>query len=174
MRREEKIQIIENISADIKQYGNFYVTDIAGLNAEDTTKLRRECHKQGIKLVVVKNTLFNIALKGFEEEEIQSLSSVLVGNSAIMYCEAPNAPAKLIKKYNKDKKEKPALKGAYVQECAFIGAERLEELVSIKSKEELLGDIIGLLQSPAKNVISALNSAEGKLAGLVKTLSERE
>ena len=174
MKKELKDQVIAEIAALLKQYPNFYVTDIAGLNAEQTSKLRRDCFEQGIKLSVVKNTLFNKVIKDSGNQELALLSDTLKGNTAIMYAEAPNAPAKLIKKYNKDGNEKPLLKGAYVQECAFIGADRLEELVHIKSREELIGDIVGLLQSPVRNVISALESAGGKLAGIVKTLSEKE
>ena len=174
MRKELKAQIIESISAQIKETPNFYIADISGLNAEQTTKLRRACFEAGIKLVVVKNTLFHHVIKGMENAELEALVPTLVGNTAIMFTEVANAPGKLIKKFQKDGFEKPALKGAYVQECAFVGADKLEELASIKSKEELLGDIIGLLQSPAKNVISALQSAGDKLAGIVKTLSEKE
>ena len=172
MKKELKSQVIESISANLKEYPNFYITDIAGLNAEQTSKLRRECFGQGIKLTVVKNTLFTIALKNSGNEELASLIDTLKGNSAIMYCESPNTPAKLIKDWQK-KGEKPALKGAYVQECAFIGADKLDELVAIKSKEELIGDIIALLQSPARNVISARQSAGNTIAGVVKTLEER-
>lgn len=174
MRKELKAQIIESISAQIKETPNFYITDISGLNAEQTTKLRRACFEAGIKLTVVKNTLFHHVIKELNNEEINTLACTLEGNTAIMYTAVANAPAKLIKKFQKDGFEKPALKGAYVQECAFVGADKLEELASIKSKEELLGDIIGLLQSPAKNVVSALQSAGDKLAGIVKTLSEKE
>lgn len=174
MRKENKAQIIEFISAQLQETPNFYLTDISGLNAEQTTKLRRACFEAGIKLVVVKNTLLNHVIKEQNNEELELLTSVLKGNTAIMFTEAANGPAKLIKKFQKDGFEKPVLKGAYVQECAFVGADKLEELAAIKSKEELIGDIITLLQSPARNVISALESAGGKIAGIVKTLSERE
>ena len=174
MKKEEKGQIIESISALIQQYPNFYITDIAGLNAGQTSKLRRECFNAGITLNVVKNTLFAKALNASENEDMKSLVETLVGNTAIMYTTVPSAPGKLIKKLHKEGMAKPVVKGAYVQECAFIGADKLEELVTIKSKEELLGDIIGLLQSPARNVISALQSAGGKIAGIVKTLEEKE
>lgn len=174
MRKEEKAQIIESVSAQIQETPNFYVTDISGLNAENTSKLRRACFEQGIKLVVVKNTLFHKALEQMENEEVKLLFPILEGPTAIMYTETPNSPAKLIKKFNDEGSEKPLLKGAYVQECAFVGADKLNELCNIKSREELIGDIVGLLQSPARNVISALQSAGGTLAGLVKTLSERE
>lgn len=173
MKKELKSQIIETISAQLKEYPNFYVTDIAGLNAGDTSKLRRECFNEGIKLSVVKNTLFCHVLKGMENEELKQIESVLEGNTAIMYTVSPNAPAKLIKKWQKAGSEKPALKGAFVQECAFVGADKLDELVAIKSKEELIGDIVALLQSPARNVISALQSAGSTIAGVVKTLEER-
>lgn len=172
MKKELKNQVIESISAELKEYPNFYITDIAGLNAGQTSKLRRECFEKGIKLSVVKNTLFTHVLKASGNAELESLVETLVGNTAIMYTTSANAPAKLIKDWQK-KGEKPALKGAYVQECAFIGADKLDELVAIKSKEELIGDIIMLLQSPARNVISALQSAGNTIAGVVKTLEER-
>ena len=174
MRKEEKAQIIESIAAQIQETPNFYITDISGLNAEQTTKLRRDCFEKGIKLVVVKNTLLHKVLKDTGNEEMANLFTTLEGPTAVMYTETPNAPAKLIKKYADAGAEKPALKGAYVQGCSFVGADKLGELCNIKSREELIGDIIGLLQSPARNVISALQSAGGKLAGIVKTLSERE
>ena len=175
MKKELKAQVIAQIAAQLQETPNFYITDISGLNAEKTTKLRRACFEAGIKLTVVKNTLFEHVIKGMDNEEIQLVIPALKGNSAIMYTEAANAPAKLIKKLNKDGFEKPVLKAAYVQECAFVGADKLDELASIKSKEELLGDIIGMLQSPIKNVISALQNAGGQtIAGLVKTLSEKE
>ena len=175
MKKELKAQVIAQIAAQLQETPNFYITDISGLNAEKTTQLRRACFEAGIKLTVVKNTLFEHVIKGMDNEEIQLVIPALKGNSAIMYTEAANAPAKLIKKLNKDGFEKPVLKAAYVQECAFVGADKLDELASIKSKEELLGDIIGMLQSPIKNVISALQNASGQtIAGLVKTLSEKE
>ena len=174
MKKEMKAQVIEAIKANMAQYPNFYITDISGLDAGKTSALRRECFNEGIKLTVVKNTLFNKVIKDSGNAELELLSSVLEGNTAIMYCEAPAVPAKLIKKYNKAGSEKPALKGAYVQECAFVGADKLEELVHIKSREELIGDIVALLQSPIKSVISALQNGGGQtIAGLVKTLEER-
>ena len=175
MKKELKAQVIEQIAAQLQETPNFYITDISGLNAEKTTQLRRACFEAGIKLTVVKNTLFEHVIKGIDNEEIQLVIPALKGNSAIMYTEAANAPAKLIKKLNKEGFEKPVLKAAYVQECAFVGADKLDELASIKSKEELIGDIIGMLQSPIKNVISALQNAGGQtVAGLVKTLSEKK
>ena len=166
MTKDQKEQVIAAIKENLAQYSNFYITDIAGLNAEDTSKLRRDCFNEGIKLTVVKNTLFHKVIKDAQNSEMENLVPALEGNTAIMYCEAPAVPAKLIKKYNKAGSEKPALKGAYVQECAFLGADKLEELI---------GDIVAMLQSPIKNVISALQNGGGQLiAGLVKTLEEKE
>lgn len=172
MKKELKNQIIESISAELKEYPNFYITDIAGLNAGQTSKLRRECFEKGIKLNVVKNTLFTHVLKASGNPELESLVETLVGNTAIMYTASANAPAKLIKDWQK-KGDKPALKGAYVQECAFVGADKLDELVAIKSKEELIGDIIALLQSPVQRVLGALQSGGQTIAGVVKTLEEK-
>jgi large subunit ribosomal protein L10 len=172
MKKELKNQIIESISAELKEYPNFYITDIAGLNAGQTSKLRRECFEKGIKLNVVKNTLFTHVLKASGNPELESLVETLVGNTAIMYTTSANAPAKLIKDWQK-KGDKPALKGAYVQECAFVGADKLDELVAIKSKEELIGDIIALLQSPVQRVLGALQSGGQTIAGVVKTLEEK-
>ena len=163
MKKELKGQIIESISAQLKAYPNFYVTDIAGLNAGQTSKLRRECFEAGIVLNVVKNTLFAHVLNATDNEEMKSLTETLVGNTAIMYTEGPSAPGKLIKKLQREGFTKPVVKGAYVQECVFIGEDKLDQLASIKTKEELIGDIIALLQSPIQRVVSALeNASEGK------------
>ena len=163
MKKELKGQIIESISAQLGQYPNFYITDIAGLNAGQTSKLRRECFNEGVVLTVVKNTLFAHVLNGLENEDVKTLSETLVGNTAIMYTTVPAAPAKIIKKLQRDGFTKPVIKGAYVQDCVFIGEDKLDQLASIKTKEELIGDIIGLLQSPVSNIVSALeNAAEGK------------
>ena len=163
MKKEVKGQIIETISAQLQQYPNFYITDIAGLNAGQTSKLRRECFNEGIVLNVVKNTLFAHVLKGMENEEMKSLSETLVGNTAIMYTTVPSAPGKLIKKLQREGFSKPIVKGAYVQDCVFIGEDKLDQLAAIKTKEELIGDIIALLQSPIQRVIGGLeNASEGK------------
>ena len=163
MKKEEKAQIIETISAQLKQYPNFYITDIAGLNAGQTSKLRRECFNQGIVLNVVKNTLFAHVLKEVENEDMKSLSETLVGNTAIMYTEVPSAPGKLIKKLQREGFTKPVVKGAFVQDCVFIGEDKLDQLAAIKTREELIGDIIALLQSPIQRVIGGLeNASEGK------------
>lgn len=163
MKKEVKGQIIETISAQLQQYPNFYITDIAGLNAGQTSKLRRECFNEGIVLSVVKNTLFAHVLKGMDNEEMKSLSETLVGNTAIMYTNVPAAPGKLIKKLQREGFTKPVVKGAYVQDCVFIGEDKLDQLAAIKTKEELIGDIIALLQSPIQRVIGGLeNASEGK------------
>ena len=175
MKKEMKEQVIAAIKANMAQYPNIYITDIAGLNAEETSKLRRDCFNEGIKLTVVKNTLFHKVIKDAQNSEMDLLVPTLEGNTAIMYTEAPAVPAKLIKKYNKAGSEKPALKGAYVQECAFVGADKLEALINIKSREELIGNIVAMLQSPIQNVVSALQNGGGQLiAGLVKKLEEKE
>ena len=163
MKKELKIQIIESISAQIKEYPNFYITDISGLNASQTSRLRRECFNEGVILNVVKNTLFAHVLNALENEDIKSLDETLTGNTAIMYTTVPAAPAKLIKKLQRDGFTKPVIKGAYVQECVFLGEDKLDQLAAIKTREELIGDIIGLLQSPIRNIVSALeNASEGK------------
>lgn len=173
MKKEDKSIIIEKIAANLQEYENFYLADIATLNAAKTSVLRRECSKQNIKLLVVKNTLLRKALEKIEGN-YEELYPLLKGNTAIMFSNDANAPAKLIDKYSKNKETVPALKGAYVQESFFIGANTLKDLVNIKSKTELIGDVIGLLQSPAKNVISALQSGGNTIHGVLKTLSERE
>lgn len=172
MRKELKSQIIDQLSALIQERPNFYITDVEGLNAEQTSALRRACFGKDIQLLVVKNTLLSKVLeKG--GDEMKSLTSTLKGSTALMFTDTPNAPAKLIKE-QAGKAGKPALKAAYVQECAYIGAEHLETLCNIKSREELIGDIVAILQSPVKNVISGLQAnAGGCIAGLVKTLEER-
>ncbi len=174
MRKEDKGRIIESISAQIQQTPNFYVTDISGLNAEQTSKLRRECFGQGIKLVVVKNTLLHKALTDLGNDEYSELFPTFKGNTAVLFADTPNAPAKLIKKVTSEGLPKPVLKSAFVQECAFVGEDKLDTLCAIKSREELIGDIVGLLQSPVRNVLSALEGAGQKIAGIVKTLSEKE
>lgn len=174
MKKELKAQIIENIAAQLDETPSFYITDIEGLNAEVTTKLRRACFEKEIKLLVVKNTLFYKVIEQRGIENVEQFADVLKGSSAIMFTNVANAPARLIKEFAQEN-QKPVLKGAFVQDCAYIGAEHLETLVNIKSREELIGDIIGMLQAPAQNVISALQSqGGGKIAGIVKTLSEKE
>jgi large subunit ribosomal protein L10 len=172
MTREEKSQVIEELTAELANNAHIYIADISGLNALTTSDLRRACFKANVKLAVVKNTLLEKAMVA-SDRDFGDLPTVLKGNTSVMYSETGNVPAKLIKAFRK-KSEKPLLKGAFIEECVYIGDNQLDMLVDIKSKEELLGEIIGLLQSPAKNVISALKSSGGKLAGILKTLSEKE
>jgi len=171
MTRQEKANVIEDLTAQLAENATIYLADISGLDASTTSDLRRACFKANIKLSVVKNTLLAKAMEA-SEKEFGELPDVLKGNTSLMFSETGNAPAKLIKNFRK-KSEKPLLKGAFVEEAVFIGDDKLESLVNIKSKEEVIGDIIALLQSPAKNVISGLKSGGGKLAGILKTLSEK-
>ena len=172
MTREQKSQVIEELTADLASNANIYLTDISGLNAGNTSDLRRACFKANVKLAVVKNTLLEKAMAA-SEKDFGDLPSILKGNTSLMYSETGNAPAKVIKAFRK-KSDRPLLKGAFIEEAIYIGDDQLDALVDIKSREELIGDIVGLLQSPAKNVISALKSGGGKLAGIIKTLSEKE
>jgi len=171
MRKEDKTAVIEQIATTVGEYLNFYLTDIATLNAAKTSNLRRECNKQEIKLLVVKNTLLKKALEKVNGD-FSALDSSLKGNTAIMFSNDANKPAKLIKTFAKGT-DIPKLKAAYVQESIYVGAENLEILITIKSKNELIGDVIALLQSPAKNVISALQSGGQTIHGVLKTLSEK-
>jgi len=170
MRKEDKSTIIDTIASTIKDYSNFYLTNIETLNSAKTSELRRECAKQEIKLMVVKNTLLKKALESLDGD-FSELDAALKGNTAIMFSNTANAPAKLIAKYKKE--GIPALKAAYVQESFYVGAENLKALENIKSKEELVADVIMLLQSPAKNVISALQSGGNTIHGVLETLSKR-
>lgn len=172
MRREEKNEIINSLTESINQFSHFYLTDIAQLNAADTSALRRKCFNNEIKLIVVKNTLLK---RAFEQsgKDFEGLYDVLKGPTSVMFSNNGNAPAKLIKEFRK-KKDKPLLKGAYVQESVYLGDIMLDSLVSLKSRDELIGDVIMLLQSPAKNVISALQSGGNKIHGVLETLSKRD
>jgi large subunit ribosomal protein L10 len=172
MTRDEKAKVIDNLAQAINEAKHFYLTDISALNADDTSQLRRKCFEKDIKLVVVKNTLLKKAFEKFNGT-YDELIGVLKQNTTIMFSETGNIPAKLIKELRKTK-DRPLLKAAYVEECVYVGDNQLDMLSSLKSKEELIGDIIGLLQSPAKNVISALQSGKNTLAGIIKTLSEKE
>ena len=172
MTREEKAQAIENLTAQLGDSTNIYLTDVSGLDAAKTSNLRRACFKAGIELTVVKNTLLAKAMEA-SDKDFGDLTGVLKGNTAMMFSEVGNAPAKVIKDFRK-KSDRPILKGAYIEEAIYLGDDQVEALVNIKSKEELIGEIITLLQSPAKNVVSALQSSGGTLAGIMKTLSEKE
>ena len=170
MNKEEKVKVVEELKDQLNDYKSIYLTDIAGLDAMQTSKLRRECFNSNVKLSVVKNTFLERAMSE-SETDFGELKDLLSGNTTIMLSESGNSPAKVIKKFRKDG-EKPILKGAFVDEAIYIGDDQIEALFNLKSKEEVIGEIITLLQSPAKNVISALKSSSGKIAGLVKTLSE--
>ncbi len=172
MTREEKSRVIEDLTGKLTDNNIIYLADISGLNAAQTSNLRRACFKANVNLAVVKNTLLSKAMEK-AEKDFGELSETLKGNTSLMIAETGNAPAKVIKEFRKGSK-KPILKGAYVEEAVYVGDDQLENLVNIKSKEELIGDIIGLLQSPAKNVISALQSGGGTLHGILKTLGEKE
>ena len=172
MTREEKSQVIQDLTGKLADNPVIYLADISGLNASDTSNLRRACFKANVKLAVVKNTLLAKAMDS-SDKDFGDLPSVLKGNTSLMMAETGNAPAKVIKAFRKGKQEKPILKGAYVEQAVYVGDDQLDNLVNIKSKEEVIGDIIGLLQSPAKNVISALQSGGGKIHGILQTLSEK-
>jgi large subunit ribosomal protein L10 len=172
MTREEKSQVIEELTAQLAENTNIYLTDISGLDAGTTSNLRRACFKANVKLAVVKNTLLVKAMEA-SDKEFGELPSILKGNTSVMYSETGNGPAKVIKAFRK-KSDKPLLKGAFIEEAIYLGDDQLDMLVNIKSKEELIGEVIGLLQSPAKNVISALQSGGSKLSGILKTLSQKE
>lgn len=171
MNKQEKDKTIQALDNMLTDNNNFYLADISGLNAEQNSALRRLCYKRSVSIKVVKNTLLK---KAFEKNDLDfsQLYNVLVGNTSIMQAEAGNAPAKVIKEFRK-KNEKPILKAAHIEEAMYIGDENLATLADLKSKEELIGDIITLLQSPAKNVISSLQSGGNKLAGIIKTLEEK-
>lgn len=172
MTKEEKNIAIDQLTEELASANIFYIADTSELDAESTSKLRRVCFKQDVSLKIVKNTLLQKAMERVEDKDFSQLYDVLAGPTAIMYSEVGNLPAKIIKDFRK-KNDKPVLKAAYVEEAIFIGDDQLTALSEIKSKEELLGEIVGLLQSPAKNVISALQSGKHTIAGLVKTLAER-
>ena len=172
MKQEQKAQIIEEIAQDLANYSHVYVTDISGFTVSTVNQLRRLCFKRDVKLKVVKNTLLKRAMDQ-AEADYSEIYPVLNGATSIMLCNTGNVPARLIKEF-RAKNDKPLIKAAFIEETAYIGDDQLEALCNIKSREELIGDIVALLQSPAKNVVSALKSGGGKLAGIVKTLSERQ
>ena len=172
MKKEVKDTIIVDLGNKMKEYPHFYLVDIAGLNAEATSSLRRKCFKNEIKLIVVKNTLLH---KAFEASDIDfsELYGTLKGSTAVMFTTTANVPAKLLKDKDIVKAGVPSLKAAYAEEGFYVGADKLNELASIKSKNEVIADIVALLQSPAKNVVSALQSGAGTIHGVLKTLGER-
>ena len=170
MRKEVKDTIIVALGEKLKEYPHFYLVDVTGLNAEETGKLRRKCFKNEIKMLVVKNTLLH---KAFEASEVdyEPLYDSLKGSTAVMFCNTANLPARMLKEYQKE--DFPALKAAYAEEGFYVGADKLEELASLKSKNEVIAEIVALLQSPAKNVVSALQSGANTIHGVLKTLGER-
>ena len=172
MRREEKDVIIEDLAQRLNEAKHFYLTDISTLNAEETSILRRKCFEKEVNLLVVKNTLLRKAMEK-SKGDFNDLYDVLKDSTSIMFCETGNVPAKLIREFRKTL-EKPILKAAFVEESIYVGDDQLETLSNIKSKDELLGDLLALLQSPAKNLVSALASSGSKMAGALKTLSEKE
>ena len=171
MRKEDKQVLIDSILNELKACPNFYLTDVSDLNAEKTSQLRRQCFNSGVKMIVVKNALFHKAMQQMDKD-YESLYDVLKGSTAVMFCETGNAPAKLIKNFRKTN-DRPILKGAYIEECCYVGDEMLDALCNIKSKNDLIADVIALLQSPMKNVISGLQSGGHKLSGILETLSEK-
>ena len=173
MKKEDKAIIIENIVDTLKEYSGFYLVETAGLNAEKTSELRRACFNAGIKLLVVKNTLLHKALEQLDGD-FTELYPALKESTSLMCTNVGNAPAKLLKDFVKKGDTLPALKAAYVEETVYFGADQLDALASIKSKNELIADVIALLQSPAKNVVSALTSGGTKLHGILETLSNKE
>ncbi len=170
MKKEVKDTIIVELGEKLKQYPHFYLVDVTGLNAEATSDLRRKCFKNEIKMVVVKNKLLH---KAFEAADVDysELYGALKGNTAVFFTDVANKPAKLLKEYEKE--GVPSLKAAYAEETVFCGADKLAELASLKSKNELIADVVALLQSPAKNVVSALQSGANTIHGVLKTLGER-
>lgn len=172
MTKEQKAQYIDDLAQELAQSNIFYLTDTSELTVETINKLRRRCFNSNIRLRSIKNTLLSKAFEKVEGKDFSELNSVLSGQTSIMFTEVGNLPAKIIKEFRK-KSDRPVLKAAYIEEAIFIGDNQLDTLVAIKSKEELLGEIVGLLQSPAKNVISALKGQGGKIAGILKTLEER-
>ncbi|SHF64219.1 LSU ribosomal protein L10P [Mariniphaga anaerophila] len=172
MKSTEKKVIIDNLKDQIDSYSHFYLTDISGLNAEDTSSLRRLCFKQDVKLVVAKNTLLRKALEG-SSKNAEELYDALKGNTSIMFTETGNVPAKLIKDFSK-KYKKPVLKAAYVEESVYMGENQLDALIAVKSKNELIGDVVALLQSPMQTLLSQLQSGGNTIHGVLETLKERE
>ncbi len=172
MKKEAKDTIIVDLGQKLKDYPHFYLVDVTGMNAEATSDFRRKCFKQQIKMVVVKNTLLHKALEA-SDVDFSDLYGSLKGNTAVLFCETANIPAKLLKDKEIAKAGTPSLKAAYAEEGLFVGADKLDELSSIKSKNEVIADVVALLQSPAKNVVSALQSGANTIHGVLKTLGER-
>lgn len=173
MKKEDKTLLIEKIGDTLKEYSCVYLVQSQGLNAEKTSALRRACFQDGIKMLCVKNTLLKKAFEA-SETDYSELYDLLHGETTLLLSQVGNAPAKMLKKFRDKKETLPMLKGAFVEESVYVGEEMLDTLAAIKSKNELIADIVALLQSPAKNVISALNSGATKLHGILETLSNKE
>lgn len=173
MKKEDKAIIISHIGDTLAQYSHVYLVQTSGLNAEKTSALRRACFGADIKMLCVKNTLLRKAFEA-SDTDYSGLYDLLHGETTLLLSNTGNAPAKLIKKFRDKKETLPMLKGAYVEESVYVGEEQLEALSSIKSKNELIADVVALLQSPAKNVVSALQSGANKLHGILETLSNKE
>jgi large subunit ribosomal protein L10 len=172
MKKEAKDTIIVELGQKLKEYPHFYLIDVTGMNAEATSDFRRKCFKQQIKMVVVKNTLLHKALEA-SGTDFSEIYGTLKGNTAVLFTETANVPAKLLKDKDIAKAGIPSLKAAYAEEGIFVGADKLDELAALKSKNELIADVVALLQSPAKNVVSALQSGANTIHGVLKTLGER-
>ena len=172
MNKDEKHELVLALTEQIKEYGNFYITDTANLTVAKVNDIRRKCFESDITMQVAKNSLIKKAMEA-AGGDFSPIYDVLKGSSTILFTKSATAPAKLIKQLRKAGSEKPILKAAYIDSAVFVGDNQLDTLINLKSKEQLIGEIIGLLQSPAKNVISGLQSGGNKLAGIVKTLQER-
>ena len=170
MKKEDKGVIISQLAETVKEFGHFYLVDVTALNAEKTAQLRRKCFEAGIKLVVVKNSLLHKALMSIEDVDFSPLFDSLKGTTAVMFTNVANAPAKLLKEY---KNENPVLKAAYAEESFYVGADKLNELVSLKSKSELIADIMAMLEGPAQGVLNALESGANTIEGVLTTLEKR-
>jgi large subunit ribosomal protein L10 len=172
MRKEDKVAIIAKLGETLKEYPHFYLVDVEGMDAASTSALRRKCFQNQIKMVLVKNTLLQKALEA-TEVDFTPLFATLKGTTAVLFTQVANAPAKMIKELKAKKAEKPSLKAAYAEEGCYVGADQLDALCSIKSKNEVIAEIVALLQSPAKNVLSALQSGQNTIHGVLKTLGEK-
>lgn len=171
MRREEKNKLIESLTEGINDSDHIYIVDYLGLDAQETNDLRHECYKKDIKFTVAKNTLFKIAMER-SEKDLNELEEVLSNSTAVMFSQVGNAPAKVLKDYRKNH-QRPLLKGAFVEEGFYFGDELIDQLAALKSKNELIADVVGALQSPANNVISALQSSGSTIMGVLETLEEK-
>ena len=172
MRKEDKVAVIAKLGETLQEYPHFYLVDVEGMDAASTSALRRKCFQSEIKMILVKNTLLKKALEN-SEVDFSALYGTLKGTTAVMFSQVANAPAKMLKDLKAKKATKPELKAAYAEEGVYVGAEQLDALCSIKSKNEVIAEIVALLQSPAKNVLSALQSGQNTIHGVLKTLGEK-